>query len=175
MKESKENLPNLIAMKQIEPILPILEWAYFKRLAPDLVGGEPQTPEEKIIALLADLIISLNFEAIPIDEKQKEYITMALPEIQKIYLAMKKEVGFSGHGNKESLLHPTVLRYFDEHRNEFFAIKREDLDHKPLFKLTGGQEKRDFHIKLLRQMLYRQFGEIITFAEIKHWLASVQP
>ena len=77
----------------------------------------------------------------------------ALPEIEEIYFAVKV-VGFSSRlVDAESKWRSAALKRYDDSRRGYKFIKREYLEDEGIYRLTAGQEKRDFEGKLLQKVI----------------------
>jgi hypothetical protein len=94
-----------------------------------------------------------------VSPEAEEIIESALPEIEEIYVAIKR-VGFSGTlVGAEEKWKEAALDRFDDSRKGFKLIKREYLEENSLYLFTVGKEKRDFEGGLLKRIVKDQTGE----------------
>jgi len=95
-------------------------------------------------------------------ELQSEVVDLlkkARPEIELIYSAMKKDVGFSGQiPDLETKLKEKAKEVFDEKKENFKFIKPEYLDDQKLYIVDPGQPRRDFIGLLLKKIVRKETG-----------------
>lgn len=89
----------------------------------------------------------------------QKVIPLALPEIEEFYAAIKK-VGLEDHlvnGEDKTTerWRDVVLARFDDSKNGFQTIEREDIEDQALYLFRQGKEKEDFTLKLLQKVLLR--------------------
>jgi hypothetical protein len=137
--------------ERMRAVLPILEFAHLKRLGEITEEITEDEPFERILnRIFADLVLDLlkpslrrRRKKIP-DEEVRQLIKQAMPEIERIYLAIKA-VGFSGRTNaEEEHWQAAALKEYDANKEHFSLIERRHLEERKLYQFTGGQERRDF-------------------------------
>jgi hypothetical protein len=90
--------------------------------------------------------------------KLNHIIENAKPEIERIYSAMKKEVGFSRRSileDQKQALRKAALKYFDEKRKAFFCLKRKHLEGIS-YQFETNQHKRDFENRIMLKIVMDQ-------------------
>jgi|GEM_PF-4475618 len=91
----------------------------------------------------------------------RDLIQKAKPEIEIIYSAMKREVGFSGHVlEPEIKLQQKAEEVFTKRKNNFKLIKSDYLKDQSIYILNPGQPKRDFVGRLLKRIVKDKTGKI---------------
>lgn len=93
-------------------------------------------------------------------EEAKRILKEAKVEAERIYLALKT-VGFSTYVRAIEW-EKAALSSFDDSKRGFKYIKREYLEDKKLYELSGGKEKRDFIGRLIQIVVeergFRKYG-----------------
>lgn len=178
IKEEKKGVPELISKGQIAFVMPYLDDAYIRNLLPKkeflshihkskeerIKEIESEPPHFAIIEILADMVIEMGFASgmiekeIP-EEDIKWICSAALEEIEEIYHGSIKLIGAPGSKKAEKYsdlkekYKRKALKYFDENYNKFGFIKRKFLENEDLFEFSERQEKRDFRIRLLGEVI----------------------
>lgn len=84
------------------------------------------------------------------------------PEIESIYNAMKRDVGFSAYTlDIEIKLKEKAISTFSHKKNEYKLIRIEHLEDSRIYQLDPGQSKRDFVGALLKKIVEEQIGREI--------------
>ena len=91
-------------------------------------------------------------------DELKNLIIHAMPEIESIYVAMKR-IGFTNAGSEIKLKEAANNKVAAE---KFKIVRRKYLKTKGLFALTVGKERRDFIGKLLKFIVKEKYPKIKT-------------
>ena len=96
----------------------------------------------------------------PITAEVEGIIESALPEIKKIYSAIKSQVGFSGRlgGGEEAEWKAAALEGFKDSKKGFKLVKQGHLEDPNLYRFAETQQKRDFEEKLLQKIVENETG-----------------
>ena len=166
-------------LRQVNPLI-------FRRLLHNHTGEEiteyflqvlapPASPEEAKIQLLADMVIGLMFPKT--EEKIDAIILTALKEINKAYEVIV-QVG-SGWSSDHKKINPekrkkAVLEWWQNAQGQLTYLKETHLQDENLYNPGGGQEKRNFIVRMIRKIVEEETGKELTFQKVKDRLEDLK-
>jgi hypothetical protein len=126
------------------------------------IAADSEEEVEKIINFLAsslykseDVSTLKNSIAIQRDSKIIKIIKAVKPELESVYSAIR-EVGFSSELQEpEERWKKAALKRIKQNRSFFKILTEKDLTDKKIYRLNGGQERRDFIGNILKQIVLR--------------------
>jgi hypothetical protein len=132
---------------------------------------DPATPEEAKIQLLADLVISLLYP-----EKIDPIIWEALPEIEKAYdVIMESGGGWASPSDKSQERRKTaVLDWCRHNQARLSYLNKEYLEDPVLYQDGGGQEKRNFIVRLMIKIIRDKASKKLTFQKVDAHLKNLK-
>jgi hypothetical protein len=132
----------------------------------------PATPEEAKIQLLADLVISLIYPEKKIDPIMWE----ALPEIEKAYnVILHSGGGWASPSDKSQEMRKTAVLDWCRHKQaQLSYLKEEYLEDPILYQDGGGQEKRNFIIRLMINIIRDKANKELTFRKVDAHLKNLK-
>jgi hypothetical protein len=114
----------------------------------------PATPEEEKIMILADMAASyLYFDEVISDWIDDTLIPGALAEIEEAYQVIKDTKGWSGRKSHEENRKAVALDWFKIHHHRLAYLKESHLKDPQLYEDGGGQERRNFRVRLLKDII----------------------
>ena len=157
-----------------EEVFKIIRIAYGKRKG-NINGAFPYRIDPKLIDLVINRLCNMIFEFASKGKWKKkppipfkpllQMLEFAEKDIDAIYKNAVKKIGFSSRIiNPEKKWRDSALKYFDENRDKFKAIRREYLLDKSLYTLNSGKEKRDFKAGLFTKVVEDPFQDFYTIS-----------
>jgi hypothetical protein len=128
------------------------------------IFAPPRNPEEAKIQLLADLVIGLMFP----EKKIELIISKALSEIKKAYnVILQIGGGWSSPADKsQEKRKSAVLEWYQRNQASLSYLKEIYLDDPALYEDGGGQEKRNFIVRLMIKIVKDQAEQELTFQKV---------
>jgi hypothetical protein len=125
----------------------------------------PASPAERTIVVLADLVVALLFPETIISG----LIDNAMGEIGEAYQIMKSMGG--GWSSNTSKSTPekrktAVLEWYRLNQTRLSYLNKTYLKDSGLYKDRGGQEKRDFQVRLLKKIIQQVVKRELTFNKV---------
>jgi hypothetical protein len=137
----------------------------------------PASPEEAKIQLLADRVISLQYS-----EKRLNVILLkAKLEIKKAYNALMRDGGgWSSLKSNSDKRKTAVLAWYQENKSCLSYLTENMLNNQILYRGGGGQDKRDFQVRLLLEIIKENGNKEIAFRKVhddyfKSFKGPIQP
>lgn len=176
--EDRRDKTPLGTVREIRPVLPYLEEAIkrkmFKPMMPWVEDSElsflktiftpPTSHEEAVIRTLADMVVTLLDDP---KNRIEPIISGALPEIDEAYNAVLQEGGgWSARKGGPERRQAAVLAWFDRNEARLSHLKKPHLEDPNLYNDGGGQEKRNFRIRLIGKVVEETAHQRITSQEI---------
>ncbi len=136
------------------------------------VYDPPQTPEEETIMLLADLVAALLFREEIAGAQTIEVLPQALSEVERAYEAVKRKGGGWSKNSTDNARQTAALQFFRANREHLKFLKEEHLLDQSLYNEGGGQEKRNFTVRLLGKIVKDATNTELTFQKVNALLKS---
>lgn len=136
------------------------------------VYDPPQTPEEETISLLADLVAALLFREEISEKKTIEVLREALSEVERAYGAVKRKGGGWRKNSTDNARQTAALQFFRANREHLKFLKEEHLLDPSLYNEGGGQEKRNFTVRLLGKIIHDTTHQHLPIKEIMRCLKT---
>ena len=131
----------------------------------------PDSPEEKTIMVLADLLMVFLFpkKTIP------GLIEKAGVEIEEAYrVIMQDGGGWSSAGSNPEKRKTAVLEWYLNNPAQFSYLKETYLQDLSLYYDGGGQEKRNFHNRLIIKIVENLVKQRLTFQKVDAHLKNLK-
>lgn len=132
----------------------------------------PTTPAGADIRLLADLVLDLLAPAL--SPRAEQIIHQALTEVEEAYEATKAAPGGWGRKGTPEKRRQAVLMWYRDNRPRLMMITEHFLKDRRLYHECGGQEKRNFHARLLSNIIDCHLKAGTTEAEISNYLKRLR-
>jgi len=192
---TRSDKPNILTHDKFQIISPYLEKArkrlYWYSVIPELkkltpedfdfcweryvepLFAPPASLEEEKIMILAEIAACvLYWDETMIDSTIKG----ALPEIDEAYnVVLIEGGGWSSYGgDRPAQRKAAVLNWFKSHQSELSYLKKSYLNDSGLYEDGGGQEKRNFYIRLLLKIINDEGYNKLTFKQILSRLKKIK-
>jgi hypothetical protein len=130
----------------------------------------PTSPEEAKIRLLADMVIALVYP----DKKFDLTIWLALPQIERAYnVVLRSGGGWSSNSNPDKRK-TAVLEWYRRNQARLSYLKESYLHDTNLYNPGGGQEKRNFIVRLMIKIVEDKTSMELTFQKVADLLKSLK-
>jgi hypothetical protein len=138
------------------------------------IFASPANYKEAMIQHIAEVLTFITFGEKTTLKIVNTTITKALPEVEEAYKVAKQSAGgWSVRAGEPSTRQMAVLEWFTENKNRISYIKKSHLEDTSLYDDGGGQEKRNFIVRLLLLILKQKVALKITFQEVQKSLKNL--
>jgi hypothetical protein len=169
VREVRLVLPYLEEAIKRKMFKPLLSWAKKSELSlPSTIFAPPASNEEAVIMILADMVVTLTDDP---KNRIEPIISGALSEIDEAYdIVLQDGGGWSARKGGPERRQAAVLEWFDRNEARLSCLKKSHLEEPNLYNPGGGQEKRNFRIRLIMKIVEETAHQRITSKEAIDYL-----
>jgi hypothetical protein len=155
---------------------PLAPWA---ESCPDeilrTIFAPPADYKEAMLTHVTDFLTFITFDERATLKMVNSTVSKALPEIKEAYnVILKDGGGWSYRRGGPSQRQTAVLAWFNRNKDRLSYLKKSYLEDPTLYNDGGGQEKRNFTIRLLMLIIKQNITQKITSQKIQKSLNNLK-